>query len=401
MSITQRWPNAVMDTYGTPAIALVRGQGSTVWDENGRKYLDLLAGIAVSSLGHAHPAIIDAVTHQVAQIAHTSNLYANGPAVALAERIIGLLDAPEARVFFANSGAEANEAALKLARKHGRTIDPGKTHYVAAAKSFHGRTSGALSMTGNPGKRDPFLPLLPDVTFVPYGDAAALAEAVTDRTCGVILEPTLGESGIIPAPPGYLAQARAITRANQALLIVDEVQSGIGRTGRWFAHTADLPTPEDAPDVMTLAKGLGGGLPIGACVAFGDAAKVLGPGTHGSTFGGNPVCAAAALAVIDTIEADSLLEHVRTVGAKLAAACEAIEDPLLAGVRGEGLWRALVLSENQAPAVELAAREAGFLVNAAVPDAVRLAPPLVVTAAEITRFTDALPAILAATRVGA
>ena len=396
MSLLARWPAAVMNTYGTPPIALVRGEACTVWDEDGNAYLDLLGGIAVSSLGHAHPAIVDAVSGQVATLAHTSNLYAHGPGVTLAERLVALLRPTDgdARVFLCNSGTEAVEAALKIARKHGRAIAPDKTHYVAAERSFHGRSTGSLSLTGNPAKRDPFLPLLPDVTFVPYGDADALAAAVTDRTCAVVLEPTLGESGVVPAPSGYLTAARAITRAHGALLVVDEVQSGIGRTGHWYAHTAELTDPSDAPDVVTLAKGLGGGLPIGACIGVGAAARVLGPGEHGSTFGGNPVSCAAALAVIDTIERDGLLDRVAKVGEVLASGCAAIDHPLLADVRGAGLWRGLVLTEPRSGAVETAARAAGFLVNAAVPEAVRLAPPLVLTEDEAMRFVTALPAIL-------
>ena len=395
-----RWSAGTLPTYATPTMALTHGRGCTVWDETGRPYLDLVAGIAVSSLGHAHPALVRVVTEQMGRLAHASNLYATGPAVALAERLVTLLRPTDgdARVFLCNSGAEANEAALKIARKHGKAHDTAKTHFVAADRSFHGRTTGTLSLTGNPAKRDPFLPLLPDVTFVPYGDPDALAAAVTDRTCAVLLEPTLGESGIVPAPPGYLAAARAVTRRHGALLVLDEVQGGIGRTGRWFAHTADLPDPADAPDVVTLAKGLGGGLPIGACVAVGGARHVLSPGDHGSTFGGNPVCAAAALAVLDTVERDGLLAHVRAVGQRLTEGCAAVDDPLLAGVRGDGLWRALVLSRPVAPAVERAARDAGFLVNAAVADAVRLVPPLVLSAEQADSFVAALPGILAAAR---
>jgi len=391
-----------MRSYGDPALTLVSGRGCTVWDDEGRPYLDLIAGIAVSSLGHAHPAVTEAVTAQLARIAHTSNLYANLPAVQLADRLVELLrpGRRDARAFLCNSGAEAVECALKIARKHGRAIDPAKTHLVAAESSFHGRTAGALSLTGSPAKREPFGPLVPGVTFVPYGDAAALAAAVTDRTCAVVLEPTLGEGGVVPAPPGYLATARAATRAHGALLVLDEVQGGVGRTGRWFAHTADLPDPGDAPDVVTLAKGLGGGLPIGACLAVGAAAEVLTPGDHGSTFGGNPVAAAAALAVLATIEAEGLFASVTEVGARLAAGCAAVTDPLLLGVRGAGLWLALVLAEPRAAAVEAAARGAGFLVNAATPYAVRLAPPLVLTGAEADRFSAALPDLLAAASGG-
>jgi len=402
-TVLERWAASTLPTYGTPTLTLVRGEGCTVWDDTGRAYLDLVAGIAVSSLGHAHPALVRAVRDQVGRLAHTSNLYANGPAVALAERLVRLLRPTDgdARVFLCNSGAEANETALKLARKHGRALDPGKTHYVAADRGFHGRTTGTLALTGNPAKRDPFLPLLPDVTFVPYGDADALAAAVTDRTCAVVLEPTLGESGVVPAPEGYLAAARAVTRRHAALLVLDEVQGGIGRTGRWFAHTADLPDPADAPDVVTLAKGLAGGLPVGACLAVGAARHVLVPGDHGSTFGGNPVSAAAALAVLDTVQAEGLLAHVRDVGRQLADACRAVDAPLLAAVRGDGLWLALVLTEPVAGRVEAAARDAGFLVNAAVPDAVRLVPPLVLSAEQAGAFAAALPGVLAASVVAA
>jgi acetylornithine/N-succinyldiaminopimelate aminotransferase len=390
-----------MATYGTPSLALVRGKGSTVWDADGRSYLDLLAGIAVSSLGHAHPALVEAVSHQVSQLAHTSNLYVNEPSARLAKRLVDLLRpaAGDARAFLANSGAEANECALKIARKHGRSLDPGKTHLVAAERSFHGRTTGALALTGQPAKREPFTPLIGDVTFVPYGDVDALAAAVTERTCAVILEPTLGEGGVVPAPPGYLAAARAITRTHEALLVLDEVQGGIGRTGSWFAHSADLPDPADAPDLVTLAKGLGGGLPIGACLGVGSAAEVLVPGDHGSTFGSNPVAAAAANAVLDTIVGDGLLEHVTVLGSHLRSSIEELGHPLLSGVRGKGLWLGLVLSRPVSADVELLCREQGFLVNAAVPEAVRLAPPLVLTREEADLFVAALPAVL--NRVGA
>jgi acetylornithine/N-succinyldiaminopimelate aminotransferase len=377
----------LMGNYGRPPLALVRGQGSTVWDADGNAYLDLVAGIAVCLLGHAHPAVSAAVQRQLATLEHTSNLYATEPSVALAEALIARLvpeQQAEARVFFCNSGAEANETAIKIARRTGRT------GLVAAEKSFHGRTLGALSITGQPSKRAPFEPLLPGVTFVPYGDADALRAALTEDTAALFLEPTLGEGGVVPPPAGYLAAARAACDEVGALLVLDEVQS-IGRTGSWYAHTRE----DIRPDVVTLAKGLGGGLPIGACIGLGRAATLLQAGDHGSTFGGNPVVCAAALAVLETIENEGLLESSRRLGERLATALAAVDSPLIAGVRGSGLWLAIALSAPVAPAVETAARQAGYLVNTVAPDAIRLAPPLVLTDAEADAFVAALPAILA------
>ena len=396
--LRDRFEAAMMANYGTPPLALDRGEGSRVWDADGRRYLDLIAGIAVSALGHAHPAVVDAVTAQVSKIAHTSNLFVHEPGVLLAEKLRGLLHT-DARVFFCNSGTEANEAALKLVRRQqgsaspgrGASPGPGRTVIVAADHSFHGRTMGALAITGKESIRAPFAPFGFDVRWVEYGDAAALANAVDDRVAAVFLEPTQGEGGVIPAPPGYLAAARQACDIAGAMFVLDEIQSGIGRTGAWFAHQAEGVTP----DVMTLAKGLGGGLPIGACVGFGAAGTALVAGDHGSTFGGNPVACAAALAVLDTIEHDDLLKNVKTVGETLASGITAIDHPLLRGVRGTGLWLAAVLTEPKAPAVTTAARAAGFLVNAVQPDAVRLAPPLILTQAEASEFVAALPAILA------
>jgi acetylornithine/N-succinyldiaminopimelate aminotransferase len=389
-ALRKRFEAAMMINYGTPPLALARGEGSRVWDADGNRYLDLIAGIAVSALGHAHPAIVSAVTDQVGRLAHTSNLFVHEPGVRLAERLQALLHVDAhggARVFFCNSGTEANEAALKLARRQQGKDRP---VIVAADHSFHGRTMGALAITGKESIRAPFAPFGFDVRWVSYGDAAALADAVDDRVAAVFLEPTQGEGGVIPAPPGYLAAARQACDDAGALLVLDEIQSGIGRTGAWFAHQAEGVTP----DVMTLAKGLGGGLPIGACVGFGEAGAALVAGDHGSTFGGNPVACAAALAVLDTIERDDLLKNVKTVGETLVSGIAAIDHPLLAGVRGSGLWLAAVLNEPKAPAVNTAARAAGFLVNAVQPDAVRLAPPLIISAAEASEFVAALPAIL-------
>jgi acetylornithine/N-succinyldiaminopimelate aminotransferase len=386
-----RYAAAVMMTFGMPRVALARGDGCVVWDVDGNAYLDLVAGIAVSALGHAHPAIVQAVTDQAGRLAHTSNLYLHEQQVELAERLIGLLGV-EGRVFFANSGAEANEAAIKLAR---RKQGPGRPVFVATENSFHGRTMGALSLTGKSSIRDPFGPFGLEVRFVPYGDSAALRDAVGSDCAAVFLEPCQGEAGVVPAPEGYLGDARAACDEAGALLVVDEIQSGIGRTGAWYAHQRE----GIVPDVVTLAKGLGGGLPIGACIGIGDCGSALGKGDHGSTFAGNPIACAAALAVLDTIERDGLLANATDVGNRIAAGVEATGHPLVTGVRGTGLWRAITLAAPAAAAVEAAARRAGFLVNAVQPDAIRLAPPLILTAGQADSFTAELPSILSSASV--
>jgi len=387
-ALRERFEAAMMLNYGTPPLALARGEGCRVWDADGNQYLDLIAGIAVSALGHAHPAIVEAVSAQAGKLAHTSNLFVHEPGVRLAERLLGLLNADgQARVFFCNSGAEANEAAIKLVRRARGTDKP----FVAAIGSFHGRTMGSLSITGKESIRTPFGPFGVDVRWIPYGDEAALAGAIDAEVAAVFLEPTLGEGGVVPPPHGYLRAVRQACDQAGALLVLDEIQSGIGRTGEWFAHQA----AGVVPDVLTLAKGLGGGLPIGACIGFGEAGTALRKGDHGSTFGANPVACAAALAVLDTIEQRSILGNVKIVGDVLASGIEATGHPLLKGVRGSGLWLAAVLTEDKAPAVYQAAQDKGFLVNAVQPDAVRLAPPLILTEAEAGEFTAALPAILA------
>jgi acetylornithine aminotransferase len=385
--LAARWDAVMMRNYGTPPIALHRGDGVRVWDVDGAEYLDFVGGIAVSSLGHAHPAVVAAVTEQVGRLAHTSNLAMHEPGVRLAERLVELLALP-ARVFFANSGAEANECALKLARLHGRAGS--RPEIVSCTNSFHGRTLGALSVTGNAAKREPFAPLPGPVTFVEFGDAEALRSAVGPQTAAVIVEPTLGEGGVVPPPPGFLAAARHACDEAGALLIVDEVQSGIGRTGHWFASAAEGVRP----DIITLAKGLGGGLPIGACLAVGAAGELFAPGDHGSTFGGNPVACAAALAVLDTIADAHLLDQVKRVGEHLAHQLDALESPLVAGSRGSGLWRAVQLTRDAAATVEAAARERGLLVNAVKPDVIRLAPPLILTEAEVDEAMPLLRASL-------
>ncbi|WP_030268600.1 acetylornithine transaminase [Streptomyces sp. NRRL B-24484] len=386
--LTQRWQHALMDNYGTPRIPLVRGEGAKVWDADGKEYLDLVGGIAVNALGTAHPAVVEAVTRQITTLGHVSNLFMAEPTVKLAEKLLELFGRP-GRVFFCNSGAEANEAAFKISRLTGRT------HLVSLQGAFHGRTMGALALTAQPAKQEPFRPLPGDVTHVPFGDVEALRAAVTTETAAVFLEPIQGENGAIPLPEGYLRAAREITRATGTLLVLDEIQTGVGRTGHWFAHQAYEGVE---PDVVTLAKGLGGGLPIGAAVAFGDTADLLHPGQHGTTFGGNPVVAAAGLAVLETVESEGLLEHVRKIGDKLRHGIEAIGDPLVDHVRGAGLLLGIVLTEPVSAKVQAAAQQAGFLVNAAVPDAVRLVPPLVLTEQEADSFLAALPGILRTVR---
>jgi acetylornithine/N-succinyldiaminopimelate aminotransferase len=390
-AVLERYSHAVMNTFGPPKRVFVRGEGAYVWDAEGRRYLDLLAGIAVNALGHAHPTVLSAVTGQIATLGHVSNFFATPAQVALAERLALMVDPAgpgDARVFFTNSGTEANEAAFKLTRMTGRT------KIISTEGAFHGRSLGALAITHNPKYRAPFEPLPGDVVFVPYGDAAALEAEVDGTVAAVVLEPLQGENGIIEPPAGYLARARELCDAAGALLWIDEVQTGMGRTGAWLAHVAEGVRA----DVVTLAKGLGNGFPVGACVARGRAASMLQPGSHGSTFGGNPVAAIAGLAVIAVIERDGLLQHATAMGEHLAATVTALGHPLVAGVRGRGLLRGIVLTEPVAAAVSDAALEAGFVVNAPRPDVLRLAPPLITTAAQLDTFTAALPGLLDASR---
>ncbi len=375
----ERYAGALMNTFGPPKLVLVRGEGAHVWDADGKEYVDLLGGIAVNALGHGHPALVEAVTTQLQTLGHVSNFFTSAPQVELAERLLSLV-AADGRVFFTSSGTEANEAAFKLTRRTGRT------HLVAAEGSFHGRTMGSLALTSKEAYRAPFEPLPGDVTFVPYGDEAALAKAVTDQTAAVILEPIQGEAGVVVPPAAYLAAAREITRDNGALLWLDEVQTGIGRTGEWFAG------PVAAADVVTVAKGLGGGIPIGACVALGEAATLLQPGNHGTTFGGNPVACAAALAVLDTIEKDGLLEHATAMGERLRSGLAA--DERVPEVRGRGLLVGLDLSRPLSAEVAAAALAHGFIVNNPTPDRVRLAPPLVIGHDDVDAFLAAWPGIL-------
>ncbi len=385
LDLQSRWSKSLMDNYGVPRVALVRGEGAVVTDADGKQYLDLLAGIAVNILGHAHPAVIDAVTTQLSTLGHTSNLYATEPGIALAEQLLAHLGASvHGRVFLCNSGTEANEAAFKIARLTGRT------KIIAAEKAFHGRTMGALALTGQPDKRAPFEPMPAGVQHVPYGDVAALEAAVDSDTAAVFLEPIMGESGVVVPPDGYLVAAREITARHGALLILDEVQTGIGRTGWFYAHQA----VGIVPDVITLAKGLGGGLPIGACIGIGEAANLLHPGKHGTTFGGNPVCSSAALAVLRTVADEDLISHADRLGKVINTSIEELNHPLVNHVRGAGLLLGIVLNKKIAAKAEATARDAGFLINAAQPDVLRIAPPLVLTEEQAASFVAALPAIL-------
>jgi acetylornithine/N-succinyldiaminopimelate aminotransferase len=380
----QRYEHSLMNTYGPPRRVLVRGEGCYVWDEDGRRYLDLLGGLAVNVLGHGHPALVAAVTEQLRTLGQVSNFFATPLQVALAERLLEISCADGGRVFFANSGTEALEAAFKMARRTGRSA------IVAATGGFHGRTMGSLALTGKPAIREPFAPLPGGVVHVPYADVDALAAAVDADTAAVVLEPIQGEAGVRVPPAGYLRAARQITSRHGALLVLDEVQTGIGRTGEWFAFHHDGVRP----DVVTVAKGLGGGFPIGACLGFGRAADLLGPGSHGSTFGGNPVAAAAGLAVLETVERDGLLDNVNKVGDQLRRGVESLGDPLVAGVRGRGLLLAIELTTPVATQAAAAALDAGFIVNAVSSDALRLAPPLVLSGDQVESFVGALPSIL-------
>lgn len=386
--LSVRYAHALMNTFGAPKRVFVRGEGVHLWDADGNRYLDLLAGLAVNALGHAHPQVLGAISAQLSTLGHVSNFFATPTQIALAERLAGFttVNDPgrEARVFFTNSGTEANEAGFKITRMTGRT------KLIAMDGSFHGRSLGALALTSNPKYREPFEPLPGVVEFVPYGDAEALAAALDETVAAVIVEPIQGENGVVEPPSGFLAQARELTASVGALLWIDEVQTGIGRCGAWLASSDSGVTA----DIVTFAKGLGNGFPVGACVATGAAASLLGPGSHGTTFGGNPVAAAAGLAVLNIIERDGLLERVTAAGERLASRVMALGHPQVTAVRGRGLLRGVVLADPIAPAVADAALDAGFVINAPRPNVLRLAPPLVIGDADLDRFVAALPGFL-------
>ena len=383
-AVLDTYVDSVMNTFGTPKRVFVRGEGCFLWDADGRRYLDLLSGLAVNALGHAHPTVISAITGQIATLGHVSNFFATPAQVALASRLTELTGAEDAKVFFTNSGTEANEAAFKITRMTGRT------KIISTEGAFHGRSMGSLAITYNPKYREPFVPLPGEVIFVPYGDPDALATAADDDLAAIVLEPIQGESGIVVPPPDYLIRAREVCDQHGALLWIDEVQTGMGRTGSWLAHVADGVRA----DIVTLAKGLGNGFPIGACVAAGPAARLLGPGSHGSTFGGNPVAAIAGLAVIAVIERDGLLANATAMGEHLATAVTELGHPLITGIRGRGLLLGITLAAPIATAVADAALSAGFVINAPCPDVLRLAPPLVITADLLDTFVAALRGLI-------
>lgn len=368
------WNKSLQANYGTPSIELISGKGASVSDVDGNEYLDFLAGIATNVLGHAHPAIVKAVSKQIATLGHVSNFYAHPNVLALSAKLVSMTGDKGARVFFCNSGAEANEAALKLSRKTGRT------RIVATKESFHGRTMGALSLTGQPAKRDPFKPLIKGITHVPYGDMGAMLKKVSRKTAMVIVEPIMGEAGVVVPPHGYLQALRELCDETGALLVFDCVQTGMGRTGDWFGYEYS----GIKPDVITLAKGLGGGLPLGAMIALGGAAELFQPGDHGSTFGGNPVATAAGLAVIDVIEKTELLKRVGAIGLELMADIALIEG--VQSVRGAGLLIGIEFSAPIAKKVALQCQSNGVLVNGNSETVIRIAPPLIVTDKDVARF---------------
>lgn len=388
--LSSRYAGVMMNTFGPPKRGFVRGEGVHVWDVDGNRYLDLLSGLAVNALGHAHPFVLSAVTSQLATLGHVSNFFATPAQVTLAERLAGIAaggTGQPARVFFTSSGTEANEAAFKITRQTGRT------KIISTTGAFHGRTMGALAITHNPRYREPFEPLPGDVTFVEYGDSDALAAAIDDQTAAVVLEPIQGENGVVEPPADYLATARALTRRHNALLWLDEVQTGMGRTGTWLAHQGTLGDAETA-DIVTVAKGLGNGFPVGACIALGPATALLGPGSHGSTFGGNPVAAMAGLAVITVIERDNLLQRCTELGRHLAMSIMDLGHLSVGHVRGRGLLRGVVLTAPIASRVADLALERGFIINAPRPDVLRIAPPLIITAEQLDGFVAELPGLL-------
>lgn len=376
------WKQTTQNNYGTPSLALVKGKGLVVTDADGKQYLDFLGGIATNVLGHAHPAIVKAVSKQITELGHVSNFYAHPNALALASKLISMTGDKTARVFFCQSGAEANEAALKLSRRTGRN------RVIAAQGAFHGRTMGALSMTGQPAKREPFLPLVKGVKHVAFGDIEAMRRAINKKTAMVILEPIMGEAGVIIPPTDYLAAVRELCDKHGALLVIDAVQTGMGRTGDWFGYEYS----GIKPDVITVAKGLGGGLPLGAMIALGNAANLFHAGDHGSTFGGNPVTTAAGLAAISIIEKEKLMEKAVMHHEILLTEIALI--PGVKEVRGAGLLIGIELDKYNASVIAQSMMDAGVLVNAANPSTIRIAPALTVSPAQIKKFITVLRKVL-------
>jgi acetylornithine aminotransferase len=378
----KHWDEVFMANYGTPSLTLVSGSGNKVKDSDGNEYLDFLGGIATNILGHAHPAITTAVTEQLDQLTHVSNFYAHPQGLRLAEELQSLVGDQSARTFFCNSGAEANEAALKISRLTGRK------KIVAFVNSFHGRTMGALSMTGQKSKREPFKPLIPHISFLPYGDEKALKRGISRRTAMVIVEPIQGEAGVITPPSGFLRKIRERTDEVGALLAVDEVQTGMGRTGKWFAYQSEGITP----DIISLAKGLGGGLPLGATIGLGKAGQLLQAGSHGSTFGGSPTSCAAALAAINVIKSEGLLSTVEALGEMLIS--EGGKIPGVKEVRGSGLLIGIELLKPNAKEIQRELELRRILVNAPNPSTIRIAPALITNKADVMHFLKTLNEIL-------
>ncbi len=371
--------SVMMGSLAVPAVMLDHGSGAYVWDIDGKEYLDFLAGIAVNSLGHAHPVLVEAVSSQAARLVHVSNYFATVPQLALAERLLRITGAgPTGRVYFGNSGAEANEAAFKLARlnSHGS-----RTRILALNNGFHGRTMGSLALTGKPSMREPFEPMVPGVEHID-STIAALEAAIDDTVAALFVEPIKGEAGVVDLPEGFLAAARSLTSRHGALLVVDEIQTGVGRTGRWFAfeHAGIVP------DAITVAKGMAGGVPIGALVTFGSASGLFTRGQHGSTFGGNPLATAVAGAVLEEIERAALIDNAARRGAQLRESLLAIGSPLIAELRGAGLLIGIGLSEPVADALAASALRHGLIVNAPNESSIRLAPPLIIGDAEVAEF---------------
>ena len=368
------WSDVMQNNYGVPAITLTSGKGIFVTDENGKKYLDFLGGIATNALGHAHPAIVKAVSKQIATLGHVSNLYAHPTGLQLAQKLIDMTGDSTARIFFCNSGAEANEAALKLSRKTGRS------RIVATVDAFHGRTMGALSLTGQPSKRNPFKPLIKNIKHVTFGDITQMRKAVNAKTAMVIVEPIMGEAGVIVPPLGYLKKLRDLCNERGVLLVFDCVQTGMGRTGTWFGYEDE----KIRPDVITLAKGLGGGLPLGAMIALGSNAPQFSPGEHGTTFGGNPVAAAAGLAAIGVIEKSRLMTSAKSFEKRLKIKLAAVRG--VTEVRGRGLLIGIGLNGDYAKDLAGLLSDRGILVNAPNSDTIRIAPPMIVTKIQIDKF---------------
>ncbi|KQS15879.1 acetylornithine transaminase [Frigoribacterium sp. Leaf186] len=384
----RRFGDSMMRSLSTPKVMLDRGEGCQVWDVDGKRYLDFLAGIAVNALGHAHPVLVEALTEQASKLIHVSNYFATAPQVELAERLTRISGAGErGRVYFGNSGAEANEAAVKLARLN--RGDGSRTRILALQNSFHGRTMGSLALTGKPALREPFEPMMPGVEHIDT-TIEALEAALDDTVAALFVEPIKGEAGVVDLPDGYLERARELTTRHGALLILDEIQTGIGRTGSWFAFQQhDL-----VPDAITVAKGIAGGVPIGALITFGDASDLFEAGQHGSTFGGNPLATAAANAVLGEIEASQLVLNAIVRGDQLRAAVKAIGSPLVGEIRGAGLLIGLGLTQPVAARIAADALEAGLIVNAPNDSSIRLAPPLIVGDDEIAEFTQIMTTVL-------